>query len=179
MPSPQFGRVGPSRERVGPVEARAHDGRRRDGEERTGQRFGVYGTPAGGLNAMNLVRSRRTAQEIQEPTATKATGSRFRPTHSANRAIQSGVERASKATRTALSPGHPVSGSVLRGIIGRRVVTRQLVNHGTPAEPNWACEYLPFVPTDAALKCLLNAERRQDGSLLARAPPASPGRGSS
>ena len=73
----------------------------------------------------------------------------------------------------------PVSGAVLRGIIGRRVVTRQLVNHGTPAEPNWACEYLPFVPTDAALKCLLNAERRQDGSLLARAPPASPGRGSS
>jgi hypothetical protein len=27
-------------------QAGAHDGRRRDGEERTGQRFGVYGTPA-------------------------------------------------------------------------------------------------------------------------------------
>src|SRR5262249_40495027 len=29
------------------------------------------------------------------------------------------------------------------------------------------------MPTDAALKVLLNAERRQDGSLLTRAPPAA------
>ena len=35
------------------------------------------------------------------------------------------------------------------------------------------------MPTDAALKILLNAERRHDGSLLTRAPPAVPGRGCS
>src|SRR5215831_2968950 len=35
------------------------------------------------------------------------------------------------------------------------------------------------MPTDAALIILLNAERRQDGSLLTRAPPAVPGRGCS
>jgi hypothetical protein len=38
------------------------------------------------------------------------------------------------------------------------------VNHGTPAQPNWACEFLPFVSNDAALKFLLNAERREEGS---------------
>ena len=64
----------------------------------------------------------------------------------------------------------PVSGAVLRGIIGRRVVTRRLVNHGTPAEPNWVCEYLPFVPNEMALRMLLNAENPKEGSLLARAP---------
>ena len=72
----------------------------------------------------------------------------------------------------------PVSGAVLRGIIGRRVVTQRLVNHGTPAEPNWTCEYSPFVPTDAALRCLLG-ENPKEGSLLARVPPAVPGRGCS
>jgi len=52
---------------------------------------------------------------------------------------------------------------------------KRLVNRGT----NWAYEYVPFVATDAALKILLNTETRKDGSLLARAPPAFPGRGSS
>src|SRR5262249_2602452 len=69
----------------------------------------------------------------------------------------------------------PVSRSVLRQIITKHNVTRRLVNR----DGNWVCEFIPFVPTDAALKFLLNAERRQDGSLLARAPPASPGPGSS
>jgi len=36
-----------------------------------------------------------------------------------------------------------------------------------------AYEFLPFVPNDAALKFLLNAERREEGSLLARVPPAT------
>jgi hypothetical protein len=40
-------------------------------------------------------------------------------------------------------------------------------------------EFSPFVATDAALKILLNAETCNDGSLLARAPPAVPGRGCS
>ena len=71
-----------------------------------------------------------------------------------------------------------VGGAVLRQLIQKHVVTR-LVNHGTPAEPKWVREFSPFVPTDAALKILLNAERRQDGSLLTRAPPAVPGRGCS
>src|SRR5262249_58944766 len=39
-------------------QARAHDGRRRDGDERAGQRLGVYGAPAGGLNVMSLPRRR-------------------------------------------------------------------------------------------------------------------------
>src|SRR5262249_62371173 len=39
-------------------QARAHDGRRRDGGERAGQRFSVHRAPAGGLNAMNLPRRR-------------------------------------------------------------------------------------------------------------------------
>jgi hypothetical protein len=69
----------------------------------------------------------------------------------------------------------PVSGAVLRGIIGRRVVTRRLVNHGTPAEPNWVCEYLPFVPPNAALRCLLGENPKE---VCSRAfPPATPGRG--
>src|SRR5262249_38413518 len=40
------------------AQARAHDGRRRDGDERAGQRFGVHRAPAGGINAMNLPRRR-------------------------------------------------------------------------------------------------------------------------
>jgi len=68
----------------------------------------------------------------------------------------------------------PVSGAILRRIIGRRVVTRRLVNHGTPAEPNWACEYLPFVPNEMALRMLLTAENRKEGSLIAPAPPRRP-----
>src|SRR5262249_29841324 len=39
-------------------QARAHDGRRRDGDQRAGQRFGVHCAPAEGLNAMNLPRRR-------------------------------------------------------------------------------------------------------------------------
>ena len=35
-------------------QARPHDGRRRDSDERAGQRLGVYSAPAGGLNAMTL-----------------------------------------------------------------------------------------------------------------------------
>ena len=66
-----------------------------------------------------------------------------------------------------------VGGAVLRQLIQKHVVTR-LVNHGTPAEPKWVREFSPFVPTDAALKILLNAERRQNGSLLIRAPRPSP-----
>src|SRR5262249_18146888 len=38
------------------AQARAHDGRRRDGDERARQRFGVHRAPARGLNAMNLPR---------------------------------------------------------------------------------------------------------------------------
>ena len=49
----------------------------------------------------------------------------------------------------------------------------------TAAEPNWVCEYLPFVPNEMALRMLLNAENPKEGSLLARAPPATPGRGCS
>src|SRR5262245_15893 len=37
-------------------QARAHDGRRRDGDERAGQGFAVHCAPAGRLNAMNLTR---------------------------------------------------------------------------------------------------------------------------
>src|SRR5262249_46332861 len=37
-------------------QARAHDGRRRHGDERAGQRFGVHRAPARGLNAMKLPR---------------------------------------------------------------------------------------------------------------------------
>src|SRR5262249_29118899 len=40
------------------AQARAHDGRRRDRDERVGQRFGVHRAPAGELNAMNLPRRR-------------------------------------------------------------------------------------------------------------------------
>ena len=40
----------------------------------------------------------------------------------------------------------------------------------TAAEPNWVCEYLPFVPNEMALRMLLNAENPKEGSLLARAP---------
>src|SRR6516165_6541000 len=39
-------------------QARAHDGRRRDGDERAGQGLSVHGAPTGGLNAMNLPRRR-------------------------------------------------------------------------------------------------------------------------
>ena len=35
--------------------AGAHDGGRRDGEERTGQRFSVYGTPAGGREYIKAI----------------------------------------------------------------------------------------------------------------------------
>src|SRR5262249_13361068 len=37
-------------------QTRAHDGRRRDRDERAGQRFGVHRAPTGGLNAVNLPR---------------------------------------------------------------------------------------------------------------------------
>src|SRR5262249_24487543 len=40
------------------AQARAHDGRRRDGEERTGQRFGVYGAPAGGREHIKAITCR-------------------------------------------------------------------------------------------------------------------------
>src|SRR5262249_45812499 len=39
-------------------QARTHDGRRRDGDERAGQRLGVHGAAAGRLNSMNLPRGR-------------------------------------------------------------------------------------------------------------------------
>src|SRR5262249_46849517 len=39
-------------------QTRAHDGRRRDRDERAGQRFGVHRAPTGGLNAVNLPRRR-------------------------------------------------------------------------------------------------------------------------
>src|SRR5262249_37347282 len=39
-------------------QARAHDGRRGDRDERAGQRLGIYGATAGGLNPMNLPRRR-------------------------------------------------------------------------------------------------------------------------
>jgi hypothetical protein len=32
------------------------------------------------------------------------------------------------------------------------------------------CEYLPFEPNEMALRMLLNAENRKEGSLLARGP---------
>src|SRR5262249_34935656 len=40
------------------TQARAHDGWRCDGDERAGQRLGIYGATAGGLTPMNLPRRR-------------------------------------------------------------------------------------------------------------------------
>jgi hypothetical protein len=40
-------------------QARAHDGRRRDGDQRTGQGLGVYGAPAGGSDTVVKPQTRR------------------------------------------------------------------------------------------------------------------------
>src|SRR5262249_34732386 len=68
--------------------------------------------------------------------------------------------------------------STLRKFITRHIVTLRLMNNGTTNEPNWTCEFLPFVPPNAALRCLLG-ENPKEGSLLTRVPPATPGRGCS
>jgi hypothetical protein len=62
----------------------------------------------------------------------------------------------------------PVALVVLNEIIQEYIVTPRLVNNnGT-----WTCRYLPFVAPDAAVRTMLTAEARKDGSLLARAPKA-------
>lgn len=62
----------------------------------------------------------------------------------------------------------PVAGVVLHKIIQRYVVTPQLVNNnGT-----WTCKYLPFVAPEQAVRIMLTAENRKEGSLLARATKA-------
>jgi hypothetical protein len=67
----------------------------------------------------------------------------------------------------------PAAGPVVREVIKRRVVVPQLVNR----DGRWVLEYVPFVVNDKFLRLLLTAERKQDGSLLARVPPVTPGRG--
>jgi hypothetical protein len=49
------------------------------------------------------------------------------------------------------------------------VVTEQLINR----DGRWGLEYHPFVPpTEKALGALLRAEKKEEGSLRARARPA-------
>jgi hypothetical protein len=63
------------------AQARAHDGRRCDGDERAGQGLGVHGAAAGGLNVMNLPRRRLDLPlgtiarlvQVQKPRGTGAT----------------------------------------------------------------------------------------------------------
>jgi len=45
-------------------QARAHDGRRRDGNERAGQGFGLYGAPTGGREHIKAITCR--ADEVIE-----------------------------------------------------------------------------------------------------------------
>ena len=66
-------------------------------------------------------------------------------------------------------------GAVAREFIAQHVVTVRLVKN----EQKWARQYSLFVPTDTALKMLLSAETAKEGSLIARVPPATPGRGCS
>jgi hypothetical protein len=61
-----------------------------------------------------------------------------------------------------------VAGNVLHEIIRQYVVTPQLVNNNGI----WTCDYLPFVAPEQAVRTLLTAETRKDGSLIARAPKA-------
>lgn len=69
----------------------------------------------------------------------------------------------------------PASGPVVREVIKRRVVVPQIVNR----DGRLVLEYIAFVVNDGFLKLLLTAERRQDGSLISRVPPVTPGRGCS
>jgi hypothetical protein len=62
----------------------------------------------------------------------------------------------------------PVAGAVLNEITREYLVTPRLVNR----DGTWTCEYLPFAAPDAAVRGMLMAEARKDGSLLARAPRA-------
>jgi hypothetical protein len=67
----------------------------------------------------------------------------------------------------------PVNAAVLREIIPKHVVIQRLVNRGTASEPDWGLEYIPLrPPTEKALAALLRSEKLEEGSLLARAPPA-------
>jgi len=51
-----------------------------------------------------------------------------------------------------------------------------LINRGTTSEPGWVIEYRPLKPpTERALAALLRAEKKEEGSLLARAPPVALG----
>jgi hypothetical protein len=62
-----------------------------------------------------------------------------------------------------------VTAEVLREIIPTHVATRRLMDR----DGRWALEYYPFeCPTERALATLLRAENLEEGSLLARAPPA-------
>jgi hypothetical protein len=61
----------------------------------------------------------------------------------------------------------------VREVIKRRVVVSQLVRR----DGRYVREYVPFEANDRVLRILLTAERRQDGSLIARVPPVTPGRG--
>ena len=68
-----------------------------------------------------------------------------------------------------------VSGAVLREFITKHIVTMRLTNR----DGNWVREFSPLVPRpNAALKYLLG-ENPKEGSLLARVPPTTPGRGCS
>jgi hypothetical protein len=62
----------------------------------------------------------------------------------------------------------PVALVMLNEIIREHIVTPRLVNR----DGTWTCEYLPFIAPDAAVRTMLTAEARKDGSLLARAPRA-------
>ena len=56
-----------------------------------------------------------------------------------------------------------VAGATLREII-QQVVTPQLVNNNG----SWTCDHLPFVAPDQAVRTMLTAEDKKDGSLRAR-----------
>jgi hypothetical protein len=61
-----------------------------------------------------------------------------------------------------------INAEVLCEIIRKHVVTEHLVNHG--GEQGWALAYYPFEPPTAkALATLLRAEKKEEGSLRARA----------
>jgi hypothetical protein len=68
----------------------------------------------------------------------------------------------------------PVTEGVLHEFISTRVVSMQLINRGTTDNPNWTLEYPPFrPPTERALRTMLTAETKEQGSLFARAPIVS------
>src|SRR5262249_45504355 len=138
-------------------QACAHDGRRRDRDERAGQRFGVHRAPAGELNAMSL--PRRRFLHLAAGAAALPAVSRF--------AFAQAYPSRPVRLMVASAPGGPthITARLIGQWLSERLGQQFVIENRTGAATNIATEAVVRAPADGYTLLLVTASNAINATL--------------